>query len=349
MGVYIRRDSPFYWLLLERPNQKALREKTRVLVDAPTAQQRKDQRQLADQLYHDRMFALARGDAGLVEPKTAILFSAFAAWFEAHISAHHRGAEREREILKTLVAAFGPIPLSDLTRAAILEWRTIRAEKVSARTVNREMSVLSRLLTAAVPQHLSVSPMADLAPLRETFTERGTLSRAHERKLLAVLEPADKALVLVALDTLMRLGDALRLEWSHDHGGYLSVMNTKTGRPYKVPVSRRVRRALDALSHHETKPYIFWSRRLAAEKHWRTVIAHMLQDACLRADIPYGLRKGITFHGLRHTGTTRMVAAGIDLRTVQEIGGWASLQQLSRYAHPTDQAKRRAVASVSRA
>ena len=42
-------------------------------------------------------------------------------------------------------------------------------------------------------------------------------------------------------------------------------------------------------------------------------------------------------------GASAMVAAGVSLRVVQEIGGWTSLRMLERYAHPSDTEKRRAV------
>src|SRR5215468_6111854 len=34
---------------------------------------------------------------------------------------------------------------------------------------------------------------------------------------------------------------------------------------------------------------------------------------------------GVTWHALRHTFASRLVAAGVDLRTVQELGGWRTL------------------------
>ncbi len=43
----------------------------------------------------------------------------------------------------------------------------------------------------------------------------------------------------------------------------------------------------------------------------------------------------------------RIVEARGTLQKVQEIGGWASLRQLTRYTHPSEQAKRRAVEVVS--
>jgi site-specific recombinase XerD len=42
--------------------------------------------------------------------------------------------------------------------------------------------------------------------------------------------------------------------------------------------------------------------------------------------------KGVTPHTLRHTFASRLVMAGVDLRTVQELGGWSSLDLVQRYA-----------------
>jgi site-specific recombinase XerC len=42
---------------------------------------------------------------------------------------------------------------------------------------------------------------------------------------------------------------------------------------------------------------------------------------------------GVTWHALRHTFASRLVAAGVDLRTVQELGGWRTLSMVQPYAH----------------
>jgi integrase len=42
---------------------------------------------------------------------------------------------------------------------------------------------------------------------------------------------------------------------------------------------------------------------------------------------------GVTWHALRHTFASRLVAAGVDLRTVRELGGWKTLSMVQRYAH----------------
>jgi len=42
---------------------------------------------------------------------------------------------------------------------------------------------------------------------------------------------------------------------------------------------------------------------------------------------------GVTWHTCRHTFASRLVMAGVDLRSVQELGGWRTLVLVSRCAH----------------
>jgi Phage integrase family len=42
---------------------------------------------------------------------------------------------------------------------------------------------------------------------------------------------------------------------------------------------------------------------------------------------------GYTWHGNRHTFTSRLVMAGVGLRTVKELGGWRTLAMVERYSH----------------
>jgi site-specific recombinase XerD len=46
-----------------------------------------------------------------------------------------------------------------------------------------------------------------------------------------------------------------------------------------------------------------------------------------------GHLESYTWHGNRHTFASRLVMAGVDLRTVQQLGGWQSLAMVQRYAH----------------
>jgi site-specific recombinase XerD len=55
----------------------------------------------------------------------------------------------------------------------------------------------------------------------------------------------------------------------------------------------------------------------------------------------------IALHILRHTFATRSAVAGVDMRTIQELGGWKELEMLQRYAHLSPNHKSEAVEKIA--
>ena len=52
---------------------------------------------------------------------------------------------------------------------------------------------------------------------------------------------------------------------------------------------------------------------------------------------------GYTWHSNRHSFASRLVMAGVDLRTIQELGGWQTLALVARYGHMSPDHLRAAV------
>ena len=71
-------------------------------------------------------------------------------------------------------------------------------------------------------------------------------------------------------------------------------------------------------------------------------IGTCFRRASRRAKLP-----GVTPHTLRHTFASRLVMAGVDLRTVQELGGWQTLAVVERYAHLSPAHKAQAVERIA--
>jgi integrase len=187
---------------------------------------------------------------------------------------------------------------------------------------------------------LARSPLAGLASLRAAATDTRVLTRAEERRLLRVTTGEDRALIVTALDTLLRRSNARLLQRQQDHGTYL-FSDTKTD-AIRIPVSARLRTLLDALV--VDGPH-FFPAHAGPSSH---PTDKMFAAACGRARIPMGRRTGgISFHCLRHTGASRMLEAGADVKTVMEIGGWKNLKVLERYLHPSEARKRAAVNSIA--
>jgi len=347
MGLYTRPDSKWWWLYLETAPRRARKEKTAIRIGTTSAE-RRDNRRDAQQVYHQRMSELAATIHHLPVAPSSILFSAYATTYSRDVLSHHRGYEREQEIVKTLIAAFGPLSLPAIARERVQAWMTVRRKAVSGSTVNREVAVLKPMLRAAVPKYLASYPLAGLKELPVVRPKRRLMTPAEEAKILKHLNADDRAILLVGLDALTRLGDILDLRWEDDHGKTLYIRDPKDptqSRPYEVPVSARLRLALDRLS--KTGPYVFPRRRTASTPHNRAAaVRGALRTACEAAGIDYGrVKGGITFHwATRRTGATRMLQRGAELKAVQAIGHWKRPDvMLEIYAEASTDAARQAV------
>ena len=73
-------------------------------------------------------------------------------------------------------------------------------------------------------------------------------------------------------------------------------------------------------------------------KSFRSAFEKAVRDAKL---------SDVTPHVLRHTFASRLAMAGVDLRTIQELGGWETLKMVERYSHLSASHKAEAVEKIS--
>jgi site-specific recombinase XerD len=73
------------------------------------------------------------------------------------------------------------------------------------------------------------------------------------------------------------------------------------------------------------------------------VLRTVFMNACARVKLA-----DVTPHVLRHTFASRLSMAGVDLRTIQELGGWRSLKMVERYAHLSPSHKAQAVERLAK-
>lgn len=332
MGVYRHRRSPYWQLWLETAPPGRQREGTKIVVGTTISQQR-DSRRLAEQHYLQRMHELAQKIHRLPVPRDDAAFHAYAIAYARDTIAHHKGADREGELLKPLRAFFGAYALTAIDRDLVKAYMTARRatrigtgpRKVSPATVNREVDLLKAMLRDAVPKFIEVSPIAGMKRLTGVRTPKRLLQPDEEVRLLkAAADPQDYALLVLGIDTLVRLGDLLDLRRSDRLGLWLTIRDPKQQLPYQVPLSPRAAAALDAIAHE--KPYFFEKfRRAEKPRDWRSSVRQRLEWLCAAADppVPFG-PGGITFHGAtRKTGATRLlIEKRVPLAVVQKIGNW---------------------------
>jgi integrase len=165
------------------------------------------------------------------------------------------------------------------------------------------------------------------------------LSQEEEQRLFRYLEekfPERLAEVIVALHSGMRRSEQYLtsecpeggLRWGNIdfRNGLLTIPRSKHGGIRHIPMNSLLRSTLGALQKRAASDYVFPGE---IPSRWFTA-------ACKDVGI-----LDFTWHSLRHTFASRLVMAGVDLRTVQELMGHRTITTTMRYAHlaPAHQAE----------
>jgi len=329
MGIFKRPDSQYWWLYLETTKQ---RERTPILL-GDTITQRADAKRLAKDAYQRRMLEVAEQKVKRLPNGPAMVrFSAYADAYARDVIALRRGARRELEMLKPLRIFFGHDLLSNLDADRVRTY--IAARKVQPRTVNREVDLLKGMLRDAVPKYLTVSPIVGLKRLKAPPIKRRLLQPAEEAKLLDACEDAqDRAIIILGIDTMIRLGDLLDLERSEHDGHWLYVKHAKSGDAYETALSARALAVLKEIERTDERYYFSKFRRASNPRDWVGSVRQRFEYLCTKAGLRYGRRQGgLTFHwATRRTGATRyLLEKGSPISAVQKQGNWKHPEMLLR-------------------
>jgi site-specific recombinase XerD len=119
--------------------------------------------------------------------------------------------------------------------------------------------------------------------------------------------------------------------------GVLTVQRSKNGLTRRVPMNSVVRSVLVDLGSARLRPddpaeAVFTCRHAQADKFFPKAV-EKAAAALRKAGRDASRLEGYPWHGNRHTFASRLVMAGVDIRTVQELGGWRTLGMVARYSH----------------
>ena len=137
----------------------------------------------------------------------------------------------------------------------------------------------------------------------------------------------------------MRRGEILNLKWSNidfDYG-FIELLDTKSGKARKVPMSVILRDVFDSIDR--VSEYVFINPKTKKPYLDLKKSFHKVMEL---ADI-----QNFRFHDLRHTVATRLVEKGIDLLVVMDILGHSKIETTMRYAHPIPKRKSDAISVLN--
>jgi integrase len=304
-------------------------------------------RTVAGELARVQRAAVLKGEAGIGRKRADVDFDqakkVFLEWAEAN--KRQRTVRTYRQCLEALARSFSGKRLGAISAFDVERHKRGRIEAGVRVMVNRELEVLRALYNRCREwgKYEGDNPVRTVKALRESAGRLRFLDPGEEAALLAECREPLRSMVLVGLYAGLRLlSEGLTLRWADVDlkRGLVTVQPAyaKSGKTRTVPLNGVLRAALAHLRERTAGEYVFAKRDGEAFASIRTAFA----TACRRAKLV-----GVTPHVLRHTFASRLVMAGVDLRTVQELGGWSSLDLVQRYAHLSPGHKAEAVERIT--
>ena len=215
-----------------------------------------------------------------------------------------------------------------------------RGEGIGNTSAARELSALKAFLAFARTQ--GGAPQAQAPRIRGPRIKKG-LPRPvtpDEAVIMAstVAEDAaeewiaarDRAVLLLLYGAGLRIAEALSLTAAALPLAETLLVRGKGGKERVVPLLPLVRAAVD--DYAAKVPYVL-SRNspLFRGAKGGALAQAVIQRATARARVALGLPPSATPHALRHSFATHLLSAGVDLRSLQELLGHASLSSTQIY------------------
>ncbi|HWG20714.1 MAG TPA: site-specific integrase [Terracidiphilus sp.] len=263
--------------------------------------------------------------------------------------AHSREANGERSTrelelkLAIIGADFDTRHAEGITKQDIQNWlmEQTEARQWSPATRNRYQAAFSLVFSVAINNgKMQLNPASRIKRKAENNDRIRFLLDAEEKRLLRVLEkrcPRNIPAFLISIHTGMRAGEQFGLHWSQVslERGIVSLYRTKAGKTRHIP--------LNSIALNEFR--YLWKDSGATDPIFRNRAGESLRGArdWFEPAVAEAKLDGYTWHCNRHTFASRLVMAGVDIRTVAALLGHSTIQMTMRYAHLAPNREQQAV------
>jgi site-specific recombinase XerD len=294
-----------------------------------------------------RLGEIAQGRFNLEKTRKPVPFSRLVERYREYGASTKRAWAEEKYRLEPFAKLFGKTPLSQITTWQLEKWKAERRKKVKPGTVNRELTVIKHMFRKAIEWGMTTTNPAT-AVKRFPINDQRTrfLTEAEIQKILLACEreitsPWLLPLVTLALNTGMRQGELLSLQWDSVNleRSLITVKQSKTLRLKTIAMNEPAQETVAWLQENRYGDLLFmwpWGQALG-----RTTVHDAFKRACLEAAIT-----DFRFHDLRHTFASHLVMAGVDLVTVKDLMGHVGINMTVRYSHLVPEHKAQAVAKL---
>lgn len=241
------------------------------------------------------------------------------------VSVNKRGSYREVPRLNFFIKNMKiDIPLCEIDKEYLVQYRESRLENISPVTVRRELQNLSAVFTWCVDTKLwlTTSPMIEVKLPPASNHREKVISDYEIETLLPFLNDELKSIFLIALETGMRQAEICGLEWERIFldKQFLYLKTTKNGRPREVPLSANAIEIIKSLGVKKSGRVFNYVAKYASQDFMKARIKANLLD--------------LVFHDTRHTAATR-IALKLPLLDLCKMFGWTDPKRAMVYYNPT--------------
>lgn len=254
-----------------------------------------------------------------------------------------------------LVPALGEIRLQQLTWEALEQYVEQRSDSLSGQTLSHHMRLLSRALKDAVKKGYvtrNVVGLVDNTPkIKRKKIE--AFDAQNNQRLVDLFSGEMKTIVALALTTGMRRGEIAGLKWDAVGEGVLKVERVLTqtreglilrdepkteGSFRKITLTKgmtkellrhKARQAKDKLiagNAYQDQGFVF--ARFDGEPIKPALMTRTFSKSVKGTDFH------LTFHGLRHCHVSQLIAANVNIKTIQQRVGHTTIKTtLDTYGH----------------
>ena len=282
-------------------------------------------------------------------PASKITFDELTEWYLNLKSVKKLASyDRTEQALSNFNAVFGEYMVNFIKQIDLEDYQDKRKEQGRANaTIDMEIKIAQTMVTKAFYNDKVGGHSLKAFKRTKRLLEKGS----NARKTLVSIEqylnlikhasPHYRAVLVFAYNTGMRLGEIKTLRWSYIDKAKMMIRipakATKESREKNIPINQHVKDTLDALPRAIQHDFIITYRGEALSN--KSSLKKQFSETCGKVEIPYGRNtsNGITFHDIRRTVKTNMVAAGVDQVYRDAILGHRLKGMDLHYIIPTDE------------
>ena len=207
-------------------------------------------------------------------------------------------------------------------------------------SVNREISCLHHIFTKGVEWEMMERNPFDKGKsllMKENNKRFRYLSESEITTLLDnCIHDYTKDIVVTVLNTGMRRQEVLGLKWEQIKDDFMYLSKTKTNESRQIPVNDDLAELFKDIRQrvHLRSEYVFCDKKGKPFRDIKTSFKASLRRAGI---------EGFRFHDLRHSFSSHFIMRGGSLKELQEILGHKNITMTMRYAHLSQETKKKAV------